>query len=333
MREEIQDRNLELISKYLGNELTNEESAEFAKWLEESELNRKELELAENAWKLSSLKEMQLFNTDKGWSKMRDRISTGKDVQQAIRKHIMLNVLKIAASVFIIVSMAFAGYRIVDSLNYIKVTAETEKIIKPIILPDGSQVCLNTGSTIRYPKKFKGHTRRVELTGEAFFHVTRNEQQPFIVQIPHAQVRVLGTSFNVFAYKNGDSAQVVVETGIVELSSKKAGEPIRLTKGNTGVYFNIAKKMVKFETSDINAFAWKTNEIVFHESNMEYVSSTLKKVFAKNITIDNPGLKACRLNANFKDKDLDSILDVIKEIFKVEIKKTSNGYIIKGAGC
>jgi len=55
----------------------------------------------------------------------------------------------------------------------------------------------------------------VELTGEAFFDVTHNAKQPFVIQTPKAQIKVLGTSFNVAAYRTGDSVKVVVETGTV----------------------------------------------------------------------------------------------------------------------
>ncbi len=69
-----------------------------------------------------------------------------------------------------------------------------------VLLPDGTKVWINSGSTLRYPKTFHGKTREVHLTGEAFFDVTHDKNHPFIVSTSEINIRVLGTAFNVSAY-------------------------------------------------------------------------------------------------------------------------------------
>lgn len=332
MKEEINDMKLTLIAKHLSNELNESEKEQLTQWLDESDENRKELMNAEKIWQNSDVQAADLFNTDNGWNKMDHHIHDNKKIIRPNKK-IFSIWLKVAASLIILMGVAFAIQKIVGIKSYTEIVADNQKILSPIILPDGSKVFLNAGSTLKYPKVFDTKTRLVELTGEAFFEVTRNEKTPFIIQTLKARVKVLGTSFNVAAYQETDSVQVVVETGTVELSSKTDNDLIRLTHGNTGVYYSKANKLIKSEASDANAIAWKTNIIVFHNANLTYVAKTLKKVFGQSISISDGNLKKCRLNADFKNQDLEHILEAIKTTLNLDVKKADNGYIISGPGC
>lgn len=84
-------------------------------------------------------------------------------------------------------------------------------------LPDGTKVWLNAGSSIRYPVVFNGTERNVEITGEAYFEVARNPHQPFIVQTENAAIRVLGTHFNVNAYKDEETIKTTLLEGSVKI--------------------------------------------------------------------------------------------------------------------
>ncbi len=332
MKEETNDMKLTLIAKHLSNELNEFEQQQFSLWLEESAENRKELVNAEKIWQNADFNNADLFNTDNGWNKMNHRMHNNT-MAISPNKKIFSIWMKVAASLIILIGITFVIQKIVGTKSYTEIVANNHKMISPIILPDGSKVFLNAGSTLKYPKLFSAKTRLVELTGEAFFEVTRNEKTPFIIQTLKARVKVLGTSFNVAAYQETDSVQVVVETGTVELSSKTDNDIIRLIHGNTGVYYSKANKFVKSEASDVNAIAWKTNIIVFHDANLTYVAKTLNKVFGLSISIDDGNLKKCRLNADFKNQDLEHILEAIKTTLNLDVKKANNGYIISGPGC
>jgi ferric-dicitrate binding protein FerR (iron transport regulator) len=332
MKEETDDMKLTLIAKYLSNELNNEEKDVFAQWMSASEENRKELENAKKIWQNSNVQAADVFNTDHGWNKMKHRIHGNPQILQPEKKTISMW-MKVAASLILLIGVAFAIQKMAYTKSYTKVIAENQKMINPLVLPDGSKVFLNAGSSLKYPKSFDSKTRLVELTGEAFFEVTHNQNCPFVIQTIKARIKVLGTSFNVSAYAETDSVQVVVETGTVELSSKTDNDLIRLTRGNTGVYYTKSNKLSKSEKSDANAISWKTNVIVFHDADLTYVTKTLKKVFSQQITIDSENLKKCRLNADFKNQDLEHILEAIKTTLNLDVTKTNNGYIINGPGC
>jgi ferric-dicitrate binding protein FerR (iron transport regulator) len=90
-----------------------------------------------------------------------------------------------------------------------------------ITLPDGSNVWLNAASSLRYPVQFGGRERRVEISGEAYFEVTHNPKQPFIVQVAapfgSTEVKVLGTHFNVMAYKSEETVNTTLLEGSISL--------------------------------------------------------------------------------------------------------------------
>lgn len=339
MKENTENKDWLLIAKHLGKELDDKQKEQLDQWLAESEEHRKELSNAEKIWELSDAKNANLFNTDKGWQKMNSRIHPGRTIKTGGARRIFIQPLRIAASILVVLGLATMVYWFVSNSKYVNVTANNQKIISPIVLPDGTKVCLNAGSTLKYPKSFdKSATRTVELTGEAFFDVTHNAQQPFIIQTAKAKVKVLGTSFNVEAYQNSDSVQVVVQTGTVELSPLDNNEAIRLTKGNSGAYYFNKNKLVKSEKSDINALAWKTNEIVFHNADLEYVSKTLERLFSTKIRFESELLKNCHYDGNFTHgESLDGILKNIETLLKssnnLEIKKSGEGYIVSGNAC
>ena len=114
---------------------------------------------------------------------------------------------------------------------------------------------------------------------------------------------------------------MLVETGVVELSSRLTASAIRLTPGNTGVYYTQSNQLVLNKISDVNTIAWKTNVLVFRNANLDYVVQTLKKTFAQPISIEDGRLKNCRLNADFKNRDLGNILEAIKETLNLTVKK------------
>lgn len=93
---------------------------------------------------------------------------------------------------------------------------------KRIILPDGTSVTLNAGSYLRYPREFITDVRRIEMNGEAFFEVTRDEEKPFLIHTKDADVKVLGTSFNVKAFDMDEQLTVSVQTGKVQVDLPEA---------------------------------------------------------------------------------------------------------------
>lgn len=134
--------------------------------------------------------------------------------------------LRYVAMVAVILSIGWGGFRLIR-LNQEKVLIYTEVHVKNgehkrIILPDGTSVTLNAGSYLKYPRQFITDVRRIEMNGEAFFEVTRDEEKPFLIHTKDADVKVLGTSFNVKAFDMDEQLTVSVQTGKVQVDLPEA---------------------------------------------------------------------------------------------------------------
>ncbi|RQO69714.1 hypothetical protein DBR43_16755 [Pedobacter sp. KBW06] len=136
-----------------------------------------------------------------------------------------------------------------------------------IILPDGTKVWLNAISSIRFPSYFSAGERRVEITGEAYFEVSKNKQMPFRVISGQQVLEVLGTKFNINAYTNEPQINTTLAEGSIRLnrintsesSILKPGEQAQLKTGNS----RLAAKIVAADLDE--ALAWKNDAFVFND--------------------------------------------------------------------
>jgi len=146
------------------------------------------------------------------------------------------------AAIFLAPIIVYIGWEIYDQKMWIKNQAEVvyNEISCPLAaqsqfeLPDGTTGYLNNGSSLRYPVKFTGKSREVELLGEAFFDVRHNKQRPFIINTVGLDVKVLGTRLNIHSYPNDDYQEITLESGNVELVQRKEGQEIIVAEMKPG---------------------------------------------------------------------------------------------------
>jgi ferric-dicitrate binding protein FerR (iron transport regulator) len=143
-----------------------------------------------------------------------------------------------------------------------------------LILPDGSKVWLNSGSTLRFPTAFIGSERIVELKGEAYFDIAKKTNTPFLVRTNNSMdIKVLGTQFNVMAYDNEKNINTTLIEGSVEVL-KGTGKTI-LKPGQEAI-LNRGSGNVNVNSADIEqAIAWKNGYFMFYNENIE---SIMRKV-------------------------------------------------------
>lgn len=320
--------------KYLSGELNDVEVKEVELWLENPE-NRTEFEKITQLWEgAASLKDVELFHADKSWNGLKERMKAHESKGNRERNLIILK-YAIAASFLVILGIAsFFYFQDNKSGKNIQHIAGNSKLEKPVTLPDGTTVYLNRNTSLTYNKDFNGKDRTVTLIGEAFFDVAKDASKPFIIKTATAEIKVVGTSFNVMAYSESDSVLVSVQSGIVEMYPKSDKDSkIRLAVGNEGTFVKSAKKLKTNKTFDSNILAWRTNQLKFRDANMEYVSKALSHAFGKEFQFESGNFKNCRLTANFNNQSLDVILKVIQETFGVKCSNQGDVYILSGPGC
>lgn len=167
-----------------------------------------------------------------------------------------------------------------------------------LLLPDGSRVWLNAASSIRYPTVFAGKERQVEVTGEAYFEVAKNEKIPFRVKLNNkAEVEVLGTHFNVNAYENENTINTTLLEGKVRVKHTTQENGVILKPGQQAQVINAmsvgqnAETVIKvIDNADVdNAMAWKNGLFNFEEAELGEIMRQLERwydievVYEKNI--------------------------------------------------
>jgi ferric-dicitrate binding protein FerR (iron transport regulator) len=271
------------------------------------------------------------FDTNKAWDKVNSQLTPAR------KKATLTWVLRVAAIMLVLVTTGVALWQFGSKKNgFSEFTTSDNDFSRPeIVLPDGTKVTLNHSSKISYPTEFAGTTREVTLSGEAFFDVTPNAQKPFIIKTNSASIKVLGTSFNVYAYTNNPLVEVVVKTGKVELLENSVASEtligkVLLLPGEKGVFDKLNKKMSKEVTSNNNTLSWITHEIEFEETTLEEAINTLNRTFNLQVDVDNNVDKNLHISATFNHQKPEYIMDVVALTLNLKLEKTGNNrYIIK----
>lgn len=189
-----------------------------------------------------------------------------------------------------------------------------------VILSDGTKIHLNACTQITYPVCFSDSTRMVTIEGEAYFDVAPDARHPFIVQMPHASVRVTGTSFNVRAYADEESESVTLVSGKVQIG--RGDECFTLCPGEHYAFHKIgltdAVKMV-----DTRLYAsWAAGSFVFLNVPLENVMSYLSKWYGFGYEFEDEASRKVRIGANLdRYANMNPIIDMIRELNLVNVKQ------------
>lgn len=194
-------------------------------------------------------------------------------------------------------------------------TVETMPGQKSIVeLPDGSKVWLNSETKLSYPSLFKDKCREVKLLGEAFFEVTEMNDCPMKVHIGDIDIKVLGTRFNVSNYLSDNSANVVLESGSVDLYSSKEDlkNPLLSMKpGQKAVYLKNDRILSLKSVQTEQYTAWTRGELVFRDDPMTDVVRKLNRWYNTEIVITDSTISNYSYTATFQHESLEQILELL----------------------
>lgn len=199
-----------------------------------------------------------------------------------------------------------------------------------LTLTDGTNVWLNAGTTFIFPNNFSSHSREVELNGEGYFTVSRNEKKPFIVKTSSYKVKVLGTEFNVMAYAKNPMFEVTLLHGSVEVYSDTKQQKV-LLEPNTQVHVE-NDQLVKGAISRFDNLLWKEGVISFDDEPVDRMIEKLELYFDTRIIVQNEAFKKKRYTGKFQAKrGIEHILNVfqLKDRFVYEKEEENNIITIK----
>ncbi|MCD8186890.1 MAG: FecR domain-containing protein [Rikenellaceae bacterium] len=138
-----------------------------------------------------------------------------------------------------------------------------------VILSDGTQVWLNSMSSLRYPARFTGPVREVILTGEAYFDVAKSET-PFMVRTQNLGIRVLGTSFNLSAYDNNPAAAATLVSGSISAFAEE-GKEVVVQPAQQAVFCKSNGLLTVWEVDPGLYTGWKEGQFRFQDNQLEEI--------------------------------------------------------------
>jgi transmembrane sensor len=148
-----------------------------------------------------------------------------------------------------------------------------------LTMSDGTKVWLNAATTLKFPRAFAGNQRTVELSGEAYFEVAKNQNAPFVVKVNNMEVQVLGTHFNVKAYPDESCTKTTLLEGSVQLQA--GNHRTLLQPGKQGV-FDGGNILVN-DVNTAEAVAWKDGHFLFDKSDVETIMQQFERWYDINV--------------------------------------------------
>lgn len=329
-------RLYDLAERHLNGTLDHSERSELDLWLAASEENRAEFsEIIEVLGFAGSFVAEVEPQTDAEWMALTSRIAVPQ-IEESRPQPVAASspllrppfyarrrVWAVAAAVALLV--AVGGYFALGGSNAGQVGkgqhfAAADGQRKAIKLTDGTVVTLQGGSTLDAAADFGQQDRKLELRGEAYFDVARDEARPLSVRMGQVQARVLGTEFNLRTEKSSTAVQLSVTEGKVEFSAENGAKEI-LVAGDVAHFDPQSGKIVREQTVAQDEAAWVHDALIFNDKPFVDAAGQIERHYG--ITLKFPeSLNAARLTAKFEGKPLADVLAVLEAIYGVHASQS-----------
>lgn len=322
----------ELLIRYTEGETSTEENSVVENWMEESEVNRKMIQDVQMLGFAADMSKVaSQVNEEKELAKVHSKM---KDKQNNRYLTIGRWMQKAAAVLLIPVLAGWAlqmylaqGSQLTPQMIEVKTSPG---MTASVTLPDSSVVILNSSSTLTYSSLFIGETREVNLSGEAYFSVKKDEKKRFIVNTPHGtSVAVYGTEFNVDAYKDSKEVLATLVTGKVGFSFQRNGntKELVMNPGQKAAY-DVEQETVKLSKANIDVeTSWKDGRLYFYDTPFEQVLKSLSKRYGVVFVFKKESLKKNSFTGVFVNQRLERILEHFRLASGIKFRYIEDGNI------
>ncbi|GAB3907506.1 FecR family protein [Larkinella knui] len=334
----------ELLAKYLNGDCSEEERELIDQWYASLDT---EVELPATA---EAKKQLLARN----WQGLANRTLKTKPVRRIDFRPYW------AVAAVVAVLLGIGWYFLVASTDRVATPSNVISAVKPlliekinttskperVILSDRSVVTLEPGSKIRYPATFAARNREVTLTGEAFFEVEKNPNQPFLVYSNDLITKVLGTSFRIKANLANRNITVSVRTGRVSVYSpvlttaaKPKSDPetigVVLTPNQQVTYLNQEHRLVKtlVEKPAILVQKAELPAFTFQNTRISVLMTAIEKTYGVDIVYDEEVMSKCFITTSLEQEDLYDKLNIICKLLGASYKVIDAQIVISGPGC
>jgi len=293
-------------------------------WINENEKNKKYFEDIRSLYDAAHKELNEIAGTDKEWERFTQRV-----VNDRRKKPDVLQVLiRVAAILLLPVVGLGIFYFYAGNSGDTAYSNEKLTVVAPLgqksklILPDSTVVWLNSGSKLSYTIFSENTKREVDLSGEAYFEVTRDKKHPFVVSTKDYEIKVLGTKFNVRSYDYDKATETALEEGKVAITFSN-GKKYELIPGQVALASNTANMEIK--NADIRSIVcWKNNVLRFSNTPVKEMVPMLERWYGVHINVknmDKAGEKCFTMT--IKTESLNEALQLIKYVTPIK-------YSVKG---
>ena len=309
----MQDHIVEILDKNIKRTASEEERRKLAAWLEESEENRRFYSLfAANCSLHDTVTSPDLGrDVEAMMARLDARISASEQMRRRIPARAAAISLAFAAvlALVLLVFRGVTGTSPFDARHMQTAVNQTPSTVH-LQLEDGTNVYLASGATLNYDVATMKDSREVELEGEAYFDVARDEARPFTVRTPNIGVRVLGTAFSVSASAEG--SQVVLERGAVRILSPEDRPMVSLSPNQKATYLCVTGD-IRVEPVYAAAFVTgKYNLVAMNDVTVREILDKISKLYKVRISCKG-GTEGKRYNLEFLKSDtLEDVLSIVE---------------------
>lgn len=335
-----------LIVRFFNGSATSQEEEKVIQFISEDKENRLKYFNAKRIWLESADVPEESGFIDDIWNRLKFRMdeSVNETITTNLKK-IKYPIRKLALAACFALMLALSSYLLFQNYRIGQFTASESEIVVPygsrtnISLPDGSQVWLNSGSSLTYKSDFS-RNREVSLTGEAFFNVRNLDQKQFVVNTSDLRIRVLGTSFNIKSYPEENVIETTLVKGKIEVESLNDQEAVRtvlLTPNQKLVYrknsdqinptreqndplpdekIHLQKIGIKNMriVQSVNAeddSSWKDGRLIIKSEFLEDLAIKLERYYNVEIAFQNDSIKKFKYSGTLEEVTIEEVLNAI----------------------
>ncbi|WP_159023086.1 FecR family protein [Formosa sp. L2A11] len=294
--------------RYITNEMSNEDRSVFEIEFSIDDELKHSYEYYKKIWDVYPKRIVDL-NSESSLQKIEGNIK---------KRTVFKKRYAIAAALLLLLLTVTSAILLSDTTGYtnIKFADKGERL--HFLLPDGSSVVLNAGSTLKYNNKFSD-VRSVLLDGEAFFEVVKDHGNEFIVHTKEIDVKVLGTSFSVFS--SIDKQSVSLETGKVNVLLKKTKDKFNLLPKEQLIWNIKSNEISKKNYNPENTLSWKDDILFLDNLPFSKAIHKINKFYGVEFIIEGDAIKKQRITGSFKDQGLDEFISTLEYITNVKVTK------------
>ena len=301
------------------------ENKEVQEWLEQDEENVNLFLKVKRLWEED--KHESFISKDEissEWQKVSNLIE-----KPAPKIYPLKRILQVAAAIVAIISITSVMYVQFASNKSSAIYATKIGERKKIVLEDGTSVWMNASSTLKVEKHFGHKNRQVELIGEAWFDVTKNDKIPFIVRAQDINVKVHGTQFNVNAYDWENSIVTTLEEGSISLYSESNNESVFLTPGEMGT-FEKANNSITISKKDTPQYSsWRNNILYFNETQLDIILRRIENHYGVSVQNNFDQIDSDKITLTINNEPLNEVLNLLTLITNYEFELENETIMIK----